>query len=69
MAEIRVENLHKAFGDFVAVQDSSFTVEDGEFFCHARALGLRQDHDAAHDRRARAADRRARSCSAARTSP
>ena len=31
MAEIRVENLRKAFGDFVAVQDSSFTVEDGEF--------------------------------------
>ena len=46
----------KAFGDFVAVQDSNFTVEDGEFFVHARAVGLRQDDDAAHDRRARAAD-------------
>jgi len=33
MAEIRVENLRKAFADFVAVQDSSFTVRDGEFFC------------------------------------
>src|ERR671936_639082 len=33
MAEIRVENLHKAFGDFIAVKDSSFTVGDGEFFC------------------------------------
>src|SRR6516164_4387807 len=33
MAEIRVENLHKAFGDFVAVKDSSFTVGNGEFFC------------------------------------
>ena len=33
MAEIRVHNLHKAFADFVAVQDSSFTVRDGEFFC------------------------------------
>ncbi len=33
MAEIRVENLHKAFGDFVAVLNSSFTVENGEFFC------------------------------------
>ena len=33
MAEIRVENLRKAFGDFVAVKDSSFTVGDGEFFC------------------------------------
>src|SRR5437667_12202011 len=33
MAEIRVENLHKAFGDFVAVRNSGFTVADGEFFC------------------------------------
>ena len=33
MAEIRVEKLHKAFADFVAVQDSTFTVRDGEFFC------------------------------------
>jgi multiple sugar transport system ATP-binding protein len=32
MAEIRVENLHKAFGDFIAVRDSNFTVADGEFF-------------------------------------
>jgi multiple sugar transport system ATP-binding protein len=32
MAEIRVENLHKAFGEFVAVRDSTFTVGDGEFF-------------------------------------
>src|SRR5258707_1125371 len=33
MAEIRVENLHKAFGDFVAVKDSTFTIGNGEFFC------------------------------------
>src|SRR5256714_13157545 len=33
MAEIRVENLNKAFGDFVAVRDSSFTIPDGSFFC------------------------------------
>ncbi|HEX9578275.1 MAG TPA: ATP-binding cassette domain-containing protein, partial [Myxococcales bacterium] len=33
MAEIRVENLHKAFAQFVAVRDSSFTVRDGDFFC------------------------------------
>ena len=32
MAEIKVENLKKQFGSFVAVQDSNFTVEDGEFF-------------------------------------
>ena len=33
MAEIRVEKLHKAFADFVAVKESNFTVKDGEFFC------------------------------------
>ncbi len=32
MAEIRIENLHKAFDNFVAVRESSFTVRDGEFF-------------------------------------
>lgn len=31
MAEIRIQNLHKAFGSFAAVEDSTFTVEDGEF--------------------------------------
>src|SRR6202049_3644763 len=33
MAEIRVDHLHKAFGDFIAVRDSSFTIASGEFFC------------------------------------
>src|SRR6188768_1972419 len=33
MADIRVQNLHKAFAEFTAVKDSSFTVRDGEFFC------------------------------------
>jgi multiple sugar transport system ATP-binding protein len=33
MAEIRVQSLHKAFADFTAVKDSSFTVNDKEFFC------------------------------------
>jgi multiple sugar transport system ATP-binding protein len=33
MAQIRVQQLHKAFADFTAVQDSNFTVKDGEFFC------------------------------------
>jgi multiple sugar transport system ATP-binding protein len=32
MAEIRVHNLHKTFGSFTAVKDSSFTVANGEFF-------------------------------------
>src|SRR3954470_15463951 len=33
MAEIRVHHLHKAFADFTAVEDSTFTVPDGDFFC------------------------------------
>jgi multiple sugar transport system ATP-binding protein len=33
MAQIRIHKLHKAFAEFTAVQDSSFTVRDGEFFC------------------------------------
>lgn len=33
MAEIRVTNLMKSFGEFRAVRDSTFTVGDGEFFC------------------------------------
>jgi multiple sugar transport system ATP-binding protein len=32
MAEIQINNLQKAFGAFVAVKGSTFTVEDGEFF-------------------------------------
>ncbi len=32
MAQIRIENVRKDFGSFTAVQSSSFTVEDGEFF-------------------------------------
>jgi multiple sugar transport system ATP-binding protein len=33
MAEIKVDVLHKSFGDFIAVKSSSFTVRSGEFFC------------------------------------
>src|SRR4051795_9705096 len=33
MAEVRVDDLKKSFGDFAAVKGSSFIVEDGEFFC------------------------------------
>jgi multiple sugar transport system ATP-binding protein len=33
MAQIRVQQLHKAFAAFTAVKDSTFTVRDGEFFC------------------------------------
>jgi len=33
MAEIRVDKLHKAFGDFVAVRELGLTIPDGDFFC------------------------------------
>ncbi|MEM9707204.1 MAG: ABC transporter ATP-binding protein [Pseudomonadota bacterium] len=32
MAQIVIRNLRKEFGSFTAVRDSSFTIEDGEFF-------------------------------------
>ncbi|MEP4246802.1 ABC transporter ATP-binding protein [Tateyamaria sp.] len=32
MAQIQIKNIRKDFGDFNAVKESSFTVEDGEFF-------------------------------------
>ncbi len=32
MAQIRIENVRKDFGAFTAVQSSTFTIEDGEFF-------------------------------------
>jgi multiple sugar transport system ATP-binding protein len=33
MAQIRVQQLHKSFGDVAAVRNSAFTVRDGAFFC------------------------------------
>ncbi len=33
MARINVTNLHKSFGSFTAVKNSTFTVDDGDFFC------------------------------------
>ena len=32
MAQIRIQQLRKDFGNFTAVQASTFTIEDGEFF-------------------------------------
>ncbi|HPX16898.1 MAG TPA: ATP-binding cassette domain-containing protein, partial [Petrotogaceae bacterium] len=31
-SEIRVENVTKRFGDFVAVENASFEIQRGEFF-------------------------------------
>ena len=32
MAEIVIRNLRKEFGNFTAVEESTFTIADGEFF-------------------------------------
>ena len=56
-------NLHKRFGDFIAVRGRTLHHRGRRVLRAARALGLRQDDDAADDRRPGAADRRARSCS------
>jgi ABC-type sugar transport systems, ATPase components len=34
MAEIEIKNLHKSFGDFVAVKNSNLLIENKEFFCY-----------------------------------
>ena len=64
---IVLDGVRKEFGDFVAVERADFSIERGEFFAHARPVGLRQDDDAEDDRRLRTADARAGSCSRART--
>ena len=33
MSELKVQNLRREFGDVVALEDMSFDVADGEFFC------------------------------------
>ena len=58
MAQIRVENLRKSFDQFTAVHDFEFHHRKRHVLCAARTFGLRQDDDAAHDRRPRASDRR-----------
>ena len=52
---VRLEGLRKAFGDVEAVRGVDLDIADGEFFSHARAVRVGQDHGAADDRRLRAA--------------
>ncbi len=58
MATIDVRDLSKAFGDFVAVRELDLHRREWRVLLPARPVRLRQDDDAAHDRRARAADLR-----------
>ena len=55
---IEVKGISRTFGRFVALNDISFTVADGELVALLGPSGLRQDDAAAHHRRARG--RRAR---------
>ena len=65
---IEVEDLEIHYGDVPAVRGVSFNVHARRATDAARPVRLRQDHDAARDRRAGAAERRAKSASAARRS-
>ena len=66
--QIELVSLTKRFTE-VAVDDIDLTIASGEFFSLLGPVRLRQDDHAAADRRLRAADRRAGSCSTAPTCP
>ena len=59
-ADIALRGVTKRFGDMTAVDDLTLEIPRGELLRAARAVGLRQDHDAADDRRLRGPDRRPR---------
>ena len=61
MSKLVLTGLGKSFGTVPAVQDVSLTLQEGEFVSLLGPSGLRQDHDAADDRRLHQPDRRARS--------
>ena len=67
--EVKLISLDQAFGEFTAVDGIDLRDARRRVLLDARPVGLRQDDDAAHDRRLRAADARARSCWTARTWP
>ena len=52
-AVIEIDHVTKRFGDFVAVDDAHFSIAAGRVLLDARPVRLRQDHDAADDRRLR----------------
>ena len=66
--DVRLENVVKRFDGTVAVDGISLEIPRGLVLRAARPVGLRQDDDAADDRRLRGADRGPRSSSATRTS-
>ena len=56
LARIELVNLTKTFGSVVAVNESLVRDRGRRVRGVRRAVGLRQDHDAAHDRRLRGSD-------------
>jgi len=53
MAEVIVHKLNKKFDLTHVVKDVDLQIHDKEFVVFRRPVGLRQDHDPAHDRRSR----------------
>ena len=58
MSKLVLDELGKSFGAFQAVNDFSLELAQGEFVSLLGPVGLRQDHDPAHDRGLHAAHRR-----------
>ena len=69
MARLDIDRLAKRYGDFHAVRDVSLDGRGRRVPRAAGPVGLRQDHDAAHGRGLRRADRRPRAARRRATSP
>ena len=65
--DISLKQVTKRFGETVAVDGISLDIAQGGFF--AAGVALRQDDDAAHDRRLRGPDRGAHRAGRARRHP
>ena len=51
MAQVRLVDVEKRYGDTVAVDHVSADIADGEFITLARSFRVRQDDDAPYGRR------------------
>ena len=68
MAQVVLKDINKFYDSVHAVKDVNLQIHDKEFVVFVGPVGLRQDHDAAHDRRAGGDQLRATSPSTARWS-
>ena len=53
MAQVVLKDINKFYDTVHVVKDVNLQIRDKEFVVFVGPVGLRQDHDAAHDRRAR----------------